>query len=397
MKFTTSNNLSLKIRLIRARRFMGISDADLRNVELTDAEAHAAFSAGEKTQLPLLVTDQLVDAFGRAVNASLLIADFDRKDMPQGMDEGQLRACLAGLEDALLFDSASGMPKAAWLTDRAVSREEGVELLKAKLPVELHWFDTKGLFKCFISETSAHSLQSQLLTKSAVGLEAVQVLDVVKHSPAKHIIAKPNPAQHDLAMLITKSSNICNIPSVTPTYLIQSVSSTQIPAKLQHVAKTKDQKAILTLLLSCWNLLNPIGYGLSQHRIANQLNIDVMQVNRYLKQLQRLGLLFKTSKTYCQGVKAQCYRAQSILASTIRKLKASSKSKPKVTHWENGNTYRPMLSLLWKHQTLDLPSWLHLVQSIPGATPARLNDAARYWQCQRKKLYANNPKLKSQA
>lgn len=397
MKFSTANNLSLKVRLIRARRFLGVTDADLRNVELTDAEAHAAFSAGEKTQLPLLVTDQLVDASGRAVNASLLIADFDRKDMPQGMDEVQLRACLAGLEDALLFDSASGMPKAAWLTSQAVSREEGVELLKAKLPAELHWFDTKGLFKCFISETSARVLQSQLLTRTVHTVEAGQVLEMVKPSSAKQDKAKLSTAQHDLAMLITRSSNICNIPNVTHTYLFQTTTSEQIPDRLRHVAKTKDQKAILTLLLSCWNLLNPLGYGLSQHRIAQQLNIDVMQVNRYLKQLQRLGLLFKTSKTYCQGVKAQCYRAQSILASTIRKLKASSKAKPKVTHWENGNTYRPMLSLLWKHQTLDLPSWLHLVQSIPGATPARLNDAARYWQCQRKKLYANNPKLKSQA
>lgn len=397
VKFTTSNNLSLKIRLIRARRFVGISDADLRNVELHKSEAEAAFAAGEKTQLPLLVTDQLIDASGNPANASLVIADFDRKDMPEGLAEDELRACLAGLPDVVLFDSVSGMPKAAWLTAQAVSREEGVELLKAKLPEKLHWFDTKGIFKCFLSEASAHSLQSQLVSKEAAQVNEVQVLDVATPRPAKLSLAKPNPATHNLAMLITRSSNICNIPSVTPTYLIQSACSSQIPAKLQHVAKTKDQKAILTLLLSCWNLLNPLGYGLSQHRIAKQLNIDVMQVNRFLKQLQRLGLLFKTSKTYCQGVKAQCYRAQSVLASTIRKLKKPSKKQTQITHWEPGNTYRPMLSLLWRHQTLDLPSWLALVQSIPGATPARLNDATRYWQCQRKKLYANSPKLKSQA
>jgi len=376
MRFTTANNLNIKLRLIRARRFAGVSDAALRNAELSEAEVRAAFAAGEKLQLPLLVTDQLMDASGSLANASLVIADFDRKDMPEGMTESELRTCLAGLQDVVLLESVSGMPKAAWLTDRAVTREEGIEVLKAQLPEKLHWFDKAGLFKCFIpSNTSAEALQYQLVTVRAVKVISKQAVQVVTTAL---------PATQELAKL---SRSICNIPSIPSTYLFCTAFAEDIPTQLQHLAKTEAQRSMLRLVLSCWNLLNPLGYGLSQHRIAKQLSIDVMQVNRFLKQLQRLGLLFKTSKTYCQGSKAQCYRAQGILAKAIRKLKAKPRKKLELpTVWQKGNTYRPMLSLLWVNQSLDLPSWLHLVQSIPGATPARLNDATRYWQCQQKKL-----------
>lgn len=380
MRFTTANNLNIKLRLIRARRFAGVSDAALRNAELSEAEVRTAFAAGEKLQLPLLVTDQLVDASGNLANASLVIADFDRKDMPEGMTESELRACLAGLQDVVLLESVSGMPKAAWLTDRAVTREEGIEVLKVQLPEKLHWFDKAGLFKCFIpSSTSAEALQYQLVTARAVKVIVKQEVSTSERSELLRPIAQPG--------LSLASSNICNIPSIPSTYLFCTAFAEDIPTQLQHLAKTEAQRSMLRLLLSCWNLLNPLGYGLSQHRIAKQLSIDVMQVNRFLKQLQRLGLLFKTSKTYCQGSKAQCYRAQGILAKAIRKLKDKPRKKLELpTVWQKGNTYRPMLNLLWVNQSLDLPSWLHLVQSIPGATPARLNDATRYWQCQQKKL-----------
>jgi len=384
MRFSTANNLSLKLRLIRARRFTGISDAALRNVELTEKEVEKAFSAGEKLQLPLLVTDQLIDASGSLANASLVIADFDRKDMPEGMSEAELRSSLAGLKDVVLLESVSGMPKAAWLTDRAVSREEGVEVLKAQLPEKLHWFDKAGLFKCFIpSYASAQSLQNQLLSNRAVQVVVKQSIEVAASTTERSEVLR-HVASHELALA---SSNICNIPTIPSTYLLCTAFAEDIPTQLQHLAKNEAQRSMLRLLLSCWNLLNPLGYGLSQHRIAKQLNIDVMQVNRFLKQLQRLNLLFKTSKDYCQGRKAQCYRAQGILARAIAKIKKKPRKKlilPK--RWEKGNTYQPMLNLLWVNQTLDLPSWLHLVQSIPGATPARLNDATRYWQCQFKKL-----------
>ena len=394
MKFTTANNLNIKLRLIRARRFTGVTDAALRNVELTEGEVKAAFASGEKLQLPLLVTDQLLDASGNPANASLVIADFDRKDMPEGMTEVELRTSLAGLQDVVLLESVSGMPKAAWLTDRAVSREEGIEVLKAQLPEKLHWFDKAGLFKCFIpSHTSAHSLQNQLVSNQAVKV-VVKQPSVVTASTSECNELLRHAAQHELALA---SSNICNIPTIPSTYLFCTAFAEDIPVKLQHLAKTEAQRSMLRLLLSCWNLLNPLGYGLSQHRIAKQLNIDVMQVNRFLKQLQRLGLLFKTSKTYCQGVKAQCYRAQGVLANTIRKLRDKPRKKLELpTVWQRGNTYRPMLNLLWVHQSLDLPSWLHLVQSIPGATPARLNDATRYWQCQQKKL-ASKARLQNRA
>ena len=390
MKFTTANNLSLKLRLIRARRFTGISDAALRNTELSQAEADKAFAAGEKLQLPLLVTDQLIDASGNLADASLVIADFDRKDMPEGMSEAELRASLAGLKDVVLLESVSGMPKAAWLTDRAVSREQGIEVLKEQLPEKLHWFDKAGLFKCFIpSYASAQSLQNQLVSNRAVQVSVVATASTIERS---EMLRHAAPQELTLA-----SSNICNIQFIPSTYLLCTAFAEDIPAKLQHLAKNEAQRSMLRLLLSCWNLLNPLGYGLSQHRIAKQLNIDVMQVNRFLKQLQRLNLLFKTSKDYCQGRKAQCYRAQGILAKVIRKLKAKPRKKlilPK--RWEKGNTYQPMLNLLWVNQSLDLPSWLHLVQSIPGATPARLNDETRYWQCQFKKL-AGKAKAQKQA
>ena len=390
MKFTTSHKLNLKIRLIRARQFAGVSDSALRNVELSEKDVEQAFSAGEKLKLPLLVTDQLIDASGSPADASLVIADFDLKDMPSGMTVGELRASLAGLKDVVLLESVSGMPKAAWLTDRAVNREQGIEVLKQQLPEELHWFDKAGLFKCFIpSRATAEALQYQLVTARAVSVIAKQEVSTSERSELLRLTA-----QHGLSLA---SSNICNIHLIPSTYLLCTASTEDIPSQLQHLAKNEAQRSMLRLLLSCWNLLNPLGYGLSQHRIAKQLNIDVMQVNRYLKQLQRLNLLHKTSKTYAQGSKAQCYRAQGILARAIRKLKDKPRKKfivPK--RWEKGNTYQPMLNLLWVNQTLDLPSWLHLVQSIPGATPARLNDATRYWQCQFKKL-AGKAKQQNQA
>lgn len=386
MKLIVNSKLQVKLRMTTERRFVGTSDKDLRNVELSDEAVERALKMGRKDCLPLAVTDQLLDLEGNPANYSLVIADFDRKAMPEGWTEERLDASIRAIEGAICFSSISGMPKAMFLVegqDGPVSRAQAVEFLKDTLQADLHWFDVQGLFKCFITPATAQVLQNQLLDNRAVKLIAKQA-------------SKPSiPSSANLAML---SSNICNIPSIPSTYLFCNAFAEDIPAPLKHLCKTESQSSMLRLLISCWNLLTPMGYGLSQHRIASQLNIDVMQVNRFLKQLQRLDLLHKTSKTYAQGSKAQCYRAKGILAKIIRKHKDKPRKKltlPQV--WETGNTYRPMLNLLWVNQTLDLPSWLRLVQSIPGATQARLNDASRYWQCQQRNLHAGKVKLQKQA
>jgi hypothetical protein len=393
MRLTVNSELQVKLRIITDRRFAGTSDRDLRNVELSTEQVERSVKLGRKDCLPLAVTDQLLDLEGKPTNFSLVIADFDRKAMPEGWTEERLDASIRAVEGAICFQSVSGMPKAMFLVegqDGPVSRAQAVELLKATLQADLHWFDPYGLFKCFMTQATAQVLQKQLVTCRAVKVIAKQDSSTSEcNELLRHV------APHKLALA---SSNIHNIPTIPSTYLFCNAFADDIPEQLRHLAKNEAQSSMLRLLLSCWNLLNPLGYGLSQHRIADQLNIDVMQVNRFLKQLQRLDLLHKTSKTYAQGSKAQCYRAKGILARAIRKLKDKPRKRLELPQvWQSGNTYRPMLNLLWVNQTLDLPSWLHLVQSIPGATPARLNDATRYWQCQQRKLLAGKARLQKQA
>lgn len=139
-------------------------------------------------------------------------------------------------------------------------------------------------------------------------------------------------------------------------------------------AEAAKREAFIRILLNLRKLQE--GFDLPQKKFANELNVSISIINKWIKELQQRGWLRCIDHSYCPGVKAKTFKATGELLYALQRVAPKTHKKPLPVQVESGNFYRQMLTSLWYFNSeTEFLAW---VKRLKGITDRRLKEAGRY-------------------
>jgi hypothetical protein len=281
----------------------------------------SALLSPEKTALPLM------GLWNSGTHQHLIAADFDRStfenaNLSNADIRGLIEDCFkSNAASYLVVDTPSGGVKVFhWI------------VFDGRENVRSYHTPTVQFARKYLETLYTPKLLSLMdrswsaLQQTFVNLEILNSLSEYLRSSVPELVPSLRPS--------SPSSNILFSPSQEPTPLIQ-LDEISYLKDFHHSAgdliENEAQARILRILISTHNLASDEGFQLPQTKIAETAKVSLPAVNRYLKKLQDLGVLTKTSDKYFPGVRSKTYKASGLLLKFIQMHKRSLSDKPKRT------------------------------------------------------------------